>query len=389
MHTKEKLELIQEGQKEMYSLEDKVKTLTEKLLESFEELNILYDASQSLINIYNIKEICDITLTQITEIIRVRKASILLVDEDQEHLTTISCRGIVDDYAGQKIRINSTVYNDVINRQKPVLTENIDGQFNSVLKSHKDQAAPFILNSLCALPMIIGVEVIGIISLSDKADKKPFTARDIKFLLAIASQAAMAIQNARLITNLRESFLITVRSLSAAIDAKDNYTHGHSDRVSKYALCIGQTLGVDRVDLEQLELACLLHDVGKIGIPEDILNKKDKLSEKDIEVIRKHPIKGMDILKNTKLTKSILAAVRSHHEKYNGQGYPDGLAQEQIPFLARIISVADSYDAMVSDRHYRCRCSTEEAIEVIRKGSGSQYDPKVVWAFLKWITEKE
>jgi HD-GYP domain-containing protein (c-di-GMP phosphodiesterase class II) len=129
--------------------------------------------------------------------------------------------------------------------------------------------------------------------------------------------------------------------------------------------------------------------VGKIGIPENILNKKEKLTDKEWDIIRKHPLKGVEILKSSKQAKSILAAVRYHHERYDGNGYPDGLIGEQIPFLARIIAVADSFDAMVSNRPYRLKCSKKVAIEEIRKGIGSQYDTKVVWAFLKWINKRK
>jgi putative nucleotidyltransferase with HDIG domain len=380
---------ISDNRKKLRYLEKKVATLTEKLLVAFEELNIFYDITQSLSNIYDIKEICDIALEQVAEIVCSEKASIAILDkEDQEHLTLISCRGFSDNPIGQKVKIKGSLYNEVIKNRKPII-ENEQGKYLSGTQKNKNYKTKFfVLHPLCTMPLSINDEVIGVISMSDKANKQAFTARDIKFLSAIATQTAIVIQNARLINNLRESFLTTVRSLSAAIDAKDPYTHGHSERVSKYALNIGRTLGISRADLQQLELTCLLHDVGKIGIPESILNKKNKLTSKEMEIIRLHTLKGVDILKRSGQAETIIAAVRHHHERYDGMGYPDGLIGEQIPLFARIIAVADSYDAMTSSRPYRSKCSQKVAVKEIRKGIGSQYDSKVVWAFLKWINRK-
>ncbi len=365
-----------------------MEVLTEKLLEAFEELNIFYDISQSIGNLYDIKDICDIALTQVAEIVCSEKASISLMDEDREHLTIISCKGFDGKPLGKKVKIKDTLYDDVIKCRKPLLAEELDQKTVSIQKRRRYKTNSFILQPICTLPITVSDEVIGIISLADKLDKQPFTARDIKFLAAITNQTAMAIHNARLVTNLRESFLVTVRSLSAAIDAKDHYTHGHSERVCGHALGIGQTLGISQLELQQLELACLLHEVGKIGIPESVLNKKGKLTSQEMGLMHKHPVKGTDILKNTKLNKFVMTAVRHHHEKYDGKGYPDGLVGEQIPMLARIIAVADSYDAMVSNRPYRSKSSQEWAIMEIKNGTGSNYDPKVVWAFIKWITNQ-
>ena len=370
--------------RDIRSLEEKVKTLTEKLLEAFEELNIFYDINKSLNNIYNIEIICDITLSFVAEIVCSEKASIALVDENQEYLTIISYKGFDGNPQKQKIKIKNSLYEDLINNKKPVLkSDKIRPVVTS--KEQRYKTDYFVLHPICALPMTVSQEIIGVVSLADKVDKKPFTAQDIKFISAISAETAVFIQNARLINHLKESFLVTVRSLSAAIDTKDPYTHGHSERVCKYALSIGKILEVPKKDLEQLELACLLHDIGKIGIPENILNKEGKLSQDEFDIIRQHPLKGVSILEKTKLSESVISIVRHHHERFDGHGYPDGLAGEKITLLAKIVTVADSYDAIVSDRPYRQGLSKKIASEEILKGSGSQFDPKVVWAFKKWI----
>lgn len=370
-------------QDKVVDLKKKVKVLTEKLLESFDELNIFYDINRSLNNIYNITGICNTTLAYIVKIIRVEKASISIVDEDRKHLTITSCLGFSENIVGHKINIQNTLYEEVIKRRKPLMEKDVDQRLIDTKKRSRYKTKSFILHPLYTHPLTISGDVIGVISLADKPNRQPFNSRDLKFLSAISTQAAMVIQNALLVANLKESFLVTVRSLSAAIDAKDHYTHGHSERVNHYALQIGRIMGISQSELDQLELACLLHDVGKIGIPENILNKAEKLTPEEMSIIRKHPLKGLEILKNAKLTKATLAAVRHHHERYDGGGYPDGLKAEEIPLLARIITVVDTFDAMISDRPYRPRCTKMTAIAKIYKDSGSQHDPRVVQALLK------
>jgi putative nucleotidyltransferase with HDIG domain len=385
-----KQDKLVEQKKHIHCLEEKVNVLTEKLLEAFEELNIFYDVSQTLSNVYDVTDICNIALNQIVEIVRSEKASVAMVDEEnQDYLTIISSYGFSGNPIGHKIKIKNSIYNEVIINKKPFLDNNQKRKVRAARKKYKYKTKYCVLQPLCSMPMGNKEEIIGVISLSDKVDKQSFTARDLKFLSAIATQTAIVIQNARLVNNLKESFITTVRALSAAIDAKDHYTQGHSERVNEYALNIGRILGISESDLEKLELACLLHDVGKIGISENILNKKGKLTAKERDIIQQHPLKGIEILNSSKQVKSVIAAVRHHHERYDGCGYPDGLIGEQIPLLARIIAVADTFDAMVSDRPYRSGCSQKIAIEEIRRGAGSQFDSKVVWAFLKWIKRRK
>ncbi len=376
-----------ESQNQLQCLEEKVETLTEKLLESFDELNILYDTTRSLAKVYNAKEIVEVALAQVEEILHPEKAAIFML-HDSQYITIISGYGFPPYFIGRKVEIKDTVYDEVVKRRRSLLTDDIKYQRPPVQRDLLALNERLIFHPACLIPMMVNEEVIGIASLSHKRDKQPFTARDVKFLITIATQTAFAIQTAQLVGNLKKSFLVTVRALSAAIDAKDAYTHGHSERVSEYALGIGQTLGMSQSELEQLELASLLHDVGKIGIPENILNKKGPLSPQEMDIVRQHTLKGVEILNGVSHMDTIITAVRNHHERYDGRGYPDGLSHEQIPLLAKIIAIADSFDAMTSDRPYRSKCPEKKAIREIEDNSGSMYDPKMVWAFTKWIQEK-
>ena len=178
-----------------------------------------------------------------------------------------------------------------------------------------------------------------------------------------------------------------MKSLTAAIDAKDRYTMGHSSRVSSYAKWLSIELGYSGESLEYLEYAAILHDIGKIGISERILGKKEKLTSEEIEVIRQHPITSAKIVQSIDLFQKISPVVLHHHEMFNGMGYPSGLKGEQIPLESRIIAIADSLDAMTSDRPYRKSLGFRDSVKEIRKCAGMQFDPSLVDVFLKMVEE--
>jgi HD-GYP domain-containing protein (c-di-GMP phosphodiesterase class II) len=186
---------------------------------------------------------------------------------------------------------------------------------------------------------------------------------------------------------LREYFYGIVQSLVRTIEAKDPYTRGHSERVAGYAEKIAVGMGFSAEKAELLKEAAVLHDIGKLGIHEDILNKKEKLTEEEWEAIRMHPATGEDILKPV-LGEEMLEAIREHHERCDGTGYPNKLDAGHISIFAKIIAVADTYDAMTSSRAYRAALSKKEAIEELKKGKGSQFDPQVVDVFVKVLEEE-
>jgi len=187
---------------------------------------------------------------------------------------------------------------------------------------------------------------------------------------------------AHLIEDLIHANLATIKAMAAAVDAKDPYTQGHSQRVSRYAVALGRALNMTAGDLERLELAALLHDVGKIAVPDAILKKEERLTEEEFSIIKKHPVTGERMLVDLPyLSKDILPAVRHHHERWDGRGYPDGLAGGVVPPDAAIMAVADSFDAMTSTRTYRRALTGKEAARRIREGSGTQFAPHVVVAF--------
>jgi putative nucleotidyltransferase with HDIG domain len=175
----------------------------------------------------------------------------------------------------------------------------------------------------------------------------------------------------------------TIKALASAVDAKSPWTRGHSERVTSYSLAVGAEMGLSESDLKTLELAGLLHDIGKIGIYETILDKAARLTEDEVKIMREHPGKGAEILSHVKHFEAMVPIVRGHHESYDGSGYPDGLKGGEIPLMARILAVCDTYDAMTSDRPYRKGRTKDEAIRELRRCSGTQFDSDVVKAFAK------
>lgn len=190
----------------------------------------------------------------------------------------------------------------------------------------------------------------------------------------------LARRSFELYSKMQKVYLETIRALAAAIDAKDPYTKGHSERVAEMTLDLAQELNLSDRDIENIEYAALLHDIGKIGIEEKILGKNGILTDKEFDRIKEHTVMGAKIIEQVEFLKDSYKAIYHHHEKYNGKGYPDGLKSEDIPILARIIAVADAYDAMGSDRPYRKKLSKDKIMKELKEQSGKQFDPEVVKA---------
>jgi putative nucleotidyltransferase with HDIG domain len=183
--------------------------------------------------------------------------------------------------------------------------------------------------------------------------------------------------------DLQESYLMTIEALAAAVEARDPYTHGHTQRVGQYAELLGKALGVSEAELSALRRASVLHDIGKIGIEDMILRKQARLDPEEELRMQRHPLIGVEMLHDIDFLEPVLPLIRSHHERWDGNGYPDQLAADEIPLGARVLAVADALDAMTSDRPYRPARTFEYAKSEILKGSGTHFDPEVVTAFIK------
>jgi len=224
---------------------------------------------------------------------------------------------------------------------------------------------------------------LGVIHLDRSYWQKAFTEDDLHLADALAAHVSAGIECAQLLRRQRELFLQTITALASAIEMRDAYTGGHTARVTAYSLLIGEELGLPAKELDKLRTGCPLHDIGKIGIDDKILRKPDKLTADEFEVMKSHTTLGDDILKAIPEMKEIRPIVRSHHERWDGLGYPDRLAGEAIPLLARVVGVADSFDAMTSRRPYTFQIkSPEQAFAEVERCAGTQFDPRSVAAFL-------
>ena len=205
----------------------------------------------------------------------------------------------------------------------------------------------------------------------------------------VAAQMAVALENARLYEEMRDLFISTIASLANAIDAKSPWTKGHSERVMRVAVTIAREMGMDEAGIERVRLGGLLHDIGKIGIIEALLEKPATLSIDEFPPMRLHPEKGVAILAPIAQLQDVLPGILHHHERYDGTGYPSGLKADAIPLEARIISVADSYDAIISVRPYKKGLSIAQAVAELRRCAGAQFDPAVVESLAKSVEKTE
>lgn len=263
-----------------------------------------------------------------------------------------------------------------------------DANKDSRFKSEISQKIDFKQKSMLTVPIIFKGTTVGVIQLINKIGEESFNEDDEKFIYEISNSIALALENAKMYKAVKKIYLETIYSLAAAIDAKDPYTRGHSHRVTEYALLVGREMGLRDDRMEMLEYMAVLHDIGKIGIIDSILNKEAPLDDHEYSIIKNHPDIGAKILESTESLKELIDGVKYHHEKFNGKGYNYGLKGKEIPIGARIIAVADSYDAMTSDRPYRKGLSHEIAMEEIFKFSGTQFDPEIVEIFTKVMNRK-
>ncbi|KDR96434.1 HD-GYP domain, c-di-GMP phosphodiesterase class II (or its inactivated variant) [Peptoclostridium litorale DSM 5388] len=242
--------------------------------------------------------------------------------------------------------------------------------------------------SMLTIPIKFKEKTLGVLQVINKKGKASFDDKDEAFLEAISTSAAIAIENAKLYKEMKNTYFETIHALASSIDAKDPYTRGHSHRVTEYSVEIGKEMNLRDDELERLEYMAVLHDIGKIGIRDSILNKTAPLNDEEYEVIKDHPLIGAKILESSKSLKMLINGVKYHHEKYDGTGYGEGLKGREIPLGARIIAVADAYDAMTTDRPYRKGLSHEISMEEINKFSGRQFDPEIVRHFNAMMERK-
>jgi putative nucleotidyltransferase with HDIG domain len=239
--------------------------------------------------------------------------------------------------------------------------------------------------TFCGVVLRTHDRAIGYLHVMRNADAVPFDANDRRLLSVFASQIAASLDNARLYQELKEQNRQTIEALAEAIDARDAYTYGHSRQVTRYALRLAELLGLEDDTIALLDYACLLHDIGKIGVRDYVLLKPGPLSNEEFAVMKRHPQIGVRIIERIHGLQATLPTIRHHHERFDGKGYPDGLQGAAIPIEARIVAIADAFEAMTSERAYRPAMDTETALQILLDGSGKQWDPQLVELFIQMI----
>ncbi len=366
-------------------------SLYEKTEWQVRELSAMHKISQDFTSSLNYQEVISVVAHRVGSLIGAQYASVLLPEESHRYLNIVANYNLSSEYVwsiNKKRRIPLGVgpLGKAFTEKAPFVVADVLA--DSSYENWKHIASIQGYSSLIALPLLAKNASIGVICIYF-AETRDLKKDEIDLLTTAANEAAIAIENARMYEDLQEAFVGTIRSLAETIDAKDTYTRGHSERVSLYGEAIARGLGLAGEELETIRYAGYLHDVGKIGIPDAILTKPGKLTLEEFKVIKKHPRLSERILKPVGFPYQVQPIVCHHHERFDGRGYPDGLSGAEIPLGARILFVADAYEAMTSDRPYRKALSTDRALKELKNNRGTQFDPKVVDALVKIILAGE
>jgi HD-GYP domain-containing protein (c-di-GMP phosphodiesterase class II) len=306
-----------------------------------------------------------------------QQGSILLLDERTGKLT-LRARSIRCEQLGDTPGASTTVASRCFARKESLLCNDV--------RCHPDLPTPSgnagaMSSIICAL-LRTSHKILGVLHLDRSASQKPYALEDLHMADGIAAAMATTIASAQAIQEKRRNiFLQTVITLTHSLALRDAYTSGHAQRVTEYVLLLADELKLPSAERQCLQLAGPLHDIGKLGVEDAVLRKQDCLTPEEFDQMKSHPTKGVALLESIPDMAPILPIVRSHHERWDGQGYPDGLAGEQIPRLARMIAVADVFDVLTFDTPYRRSTSLEHAFAALQEGAGSQFDPECVDAF--------
>lgn len=342
---------------------DENEALADEVLRGYEQLNLIFDFTQQIATITSPADIVAVLLARLAKILAAPAVYTYQVGGSIRHYDAVS--GLVEDAPGAH------------GFEQPLAA--------SVARVREERR--LLVLSMGSVQALVG----GLVRLNDAVDVvvvmrpsgyRPFTAGDALMVESVLTFAGRIISNCELHEQMRRVSMETTRALVAAIDKKDHYTRGHSERVGMWSRMAGRELGLDSTQLQFLEWSGVLHDVGKIGVPESILQKTGRLTEEEFAIVKRHPVMGYEILKPIESLREVLDGVLYHHENPNGTGYPSGLTGHDIPLFARIIHVVDVFDALSSTRSYRPAYTIPQALDILREEAGTKLDADCVAAFL-------
>ncbi|MCJ7778309.1 MAG: HD-GYP domain-containing protein [Sedimentisphaerales bacterium] len=390
----EMLELMAENFQSAIKIENEVEKIGTELAHTYEELVLLHKLSTNMKVTEHDVNFLQMACDCLTELVLVEGIAVLLEKtvEGEKRTMVVAGSGLIDMDERMSALLHSRLADEINNGKEALL----DSDVYSPLKYEW----PETIRNIIAVPLCgkerpdsnlshqikNGTSIIGSMVAINRVDKPDFDSTDVKLFNSVACGCAVFIENGRLFNDLKELFIGSLRALTSSIDAKDKYTRGHSERVAFISRWIAEKFAeketLDQEKIYKIYLAGLMHDIGKIGIDEAVLRKEGPLTEHDLELIRSHPSIGASILNVIKQMRDIVPGVLSHHERIDGKGYPQGLSGEQIPLTAKIVGLADSFDAMTSKRTYRDAKTIEQALAEIEKGLDKQFDRTVGGVFL-------
>lgn len=391
----EMLRLLAEKFQAETKAEKQIEKVSTELSQTYEELVLLHRLSTNMKVTEADSNFLQMACDSLTEIVYVEGIAILLektIDNAQQWVIAAGS-GLIDMDEQTAAILNCRLAEEIGRGKEALLDSEVDSAFKyewpervkniiAVPLFGKEKAEPHFAETTQNSNRTMGLMVA-----INRIEKQDFDSTDIKLFNSVAGGCAVFIENGRLFRDLKELFIGSLKALTSSIDAKDRYTHGHSERVAYISRWIAERIcdeePLEEEQIHRVYLAGLLHDIGKIGIDESVLRKNGKLTDQEFTCIRKHPSIGAGILREIKQMRDIVPGVLSHHERTDGRGYPDRLTGDQIPLIGKIVQLADSFDAMTSKRTYRNAMSVEKALEEIEKGLGTQFDEKIGRVFLE------
>jgi putative nucleotidyltransferase with HDIG domain len=365
----------------MAALEPATATGPDELAQAHAALQTLFRIGSAINEASELARLFETVVDSVLEATGAERAAILIHDPESGAIEPVAAR---HKGGGQETRVSvsRTVVDEVL--RKGVSALSTDASADERFRGGQSIIMQRIRSVMC-VPLTSKDAVLGALYVDTSDPRRKFGDQDLELLAAIGAQAGIAVERAKLIRGLEDLFIGAVRALTTSLEVRDTYTRGHSERVTAYSLAITEALSLPDEDREIVELSGLLHDVGKIGVPEAVLQKPGKLTDEEFEIIKRHSGEGAEIIRNIRhrFIADVSQAVRHHHERWDGKGYPDGVKGEDICLTSRILAVADTYDAMTSDRPYRKGFPIEKASAVLQECSGTQFDPVLVQAFLR------
>lgn len=353
---------------------------TMELSHKIETIEVMHEIDKTILSTLDPAEIRLTVVNMIARLVSCDRSTVRLVDREKGGFTFAAGFGGDSNITEEFVPFGKTSAMEVVESRRPQYICDLSKVENPLPFEEKLLKAGYL--SHIRLPLIVKSEITGVLHLASKR-LAAFVPGDLTTLDKLSAQIIIALENSRLVKDLEKLLISTIKTLSDVIDAKSPWTRGHSERVTGIAMSIAEKMGLGEDRLKRFEIGGLLHDIGKIGTYEYLLNKPGKLTDEEVMELHKHSVKGAEILSNISQLDDIISEVRHHHEFYDGTGYPDGLKGEDIPLEARILTVADTVDAMASDRPYRKGLAIDTIFEELRRCSGHQFDPDVVRAYLE------